>query len=227
VGARFVLNKEPIMKHPDRNLVRLANEIRGHLLTFCEGQTLRWVESLRGLIERMEQMQGLYRKLDRCRCRNLPAAAGYLRQRSIRVLPEMLWEIQQLQRILARPEASAPPLADLVAEIRQIEQEFGSYQYDRSKGILSVTTEPIELANIDLGPFQVNLHLANLACLGHRGLYDVQAIEPHPAAGDSGVTHPHVSHGQLCEGDDARVLRQRFGGEVAAGHAAQAGQEMV
>jgi hypothetical protein len=71
-------------------------------------------------------------------------------------------------------------------------------QVDRSNQTLSVTTEPIILEEIDLGPFEIRLHWDRI---GERRPYEVVALEPNPAGESSEITHPHVKGEQLCEGD--------------------------
>jgi len=58
-----------------------------------------------------------------------------------------------------------------------------------------------------LGPFRIALYLDSLRELYQRTPYFVTAIDPHPAATDNAVTHPHVSNDVVCEGDGAAAIR--------------------
>src|SRR5262249_23154077 len=50
-----------------------------------------------------------------------------------------------------------PDLRSLLAELRQLEDEFGALQVDLRKGHLRVETERIVLGGVDLGPFAIEL----------------------------------------------------------------------
>lgn len=195
------------MDCPDRNAIRLANDIQDHLVASNQQQSLRWADSLRYPVEQLQQLARIRHKLGLCQARQYHAAAGHLRTRLVRLLPDLIGEIESLQQLDKRRPVAVPSLRELVAEIQQIQQEFDSYDYNRKTRVLSVTTDPIELEGIALGPFRINLHLASLASLANRDVYDIEALEPNPAATDSGITHPHVSHGRLCEGDASAPIR--------------------
>jgi len=90
-------------------------------------------------------------------------------------------------------------LRELLGELLQLEEEFTKVTIDR--GVISVITEPVELDDVYLGSFQIELPIAQL--VGDRvgsDVFQIIAIEPHPATG-SDVVHPHVRDGRLCAGD--------------------------
>lgn len=195
------------MDHPDRHVIRLANDIQDHLVALSQSQALRWADSMRYTVERLSQLNRIHHKLSLCQIRKYHAAAKQLQTQVVRILPDLVCEIEGLRQMDKRRPVIVPSLRDLVGEIQQIQQEFDRYEYNRKTQMLSVATEPIELQDIALGPFRIDLRLAELASLAGRDVYDVKALEPHPAATDSGVTHPHVSHGRLCEGDASAPIR--------------------
>jgi hypothetical protein len=195
------------MKNPDRHLIRLANDIQDPLMALSRSQALRWVDSLRYPVEQLQQLVRFRHKLGLCQARQYHAAAKRLQTRLSRLLPDLISEIEGLQQMDRRRPVTVPSLRDLVGEIQQLQQEFDSYDYNRKSRTLSVTTDPITLEEIELGRFRIDLHLAALASLGSRDVYDIEALEPNPAATDSGITHPHVSHGRLCEGDASAPIR--------------------
>jgi hypothetical protein len=85
----------------------------------------------------------------------------------------------------------------LYRELAGLEREFGEFTHE---GItLSVTTEPIQLEGIDLGPFRIELDLSGIGILDMP--YRVVAVDPNSASSSSGVTHPHVQDEYLCPGD--------------------------
>ncbi len=195
------------MNQLDRNVIRLANDIQDHLAVLSQRQALGWADSLRYMVERQQQLIRIHHKLTLCESRRFYAASKHLRDQAVRLLPDMICEIEGLQQMERRRPVIVPSLRELLGEIEQLQQEFDRYDYNRKTQILSITIDPIELQEIELGPFRIDLHLAGLASLGSRDVYDIEALEPHPAATDSGVTHPHVSHGRLCEGDASAPIR--------------------
>lgn len=196
------------MKRTDRNVIRLANDIHDQLLILSQRQILGWAEHVRYATTRLTSLLTIQQKLALCRDRRFYAASRQLRDQSILLLPDLICEIEGLQRIDKHPRATVPSLRDLIDEIRQVDQEFDGYEYNRKVHTLSVTTDSIELEGVELGPFRISLHLPKLANLdSNREVYDVEALEPNPAATDGSVVHPHVSHGRLCEGEAAAAIR--------------------
>ena len=92
-------------------------------------------------------------------------------------------------------------MAELAQELRQLEQEFGQWDYDQMQQTLSVSTGPIELDDVYLGPFRIQLYVGQLHDVRRGQPYAVIAMDPHPAARADHVTHPHVSDERLCAGD--------------------------
>ena len=94
-----------------------------------------------------------------------------------------------------------PLLRVLYDELTAAAAEFEDWQLNA--GELSVTTEPIRLDDVELGPFQIRLHLDRL---GGDMPYSVTALEPNPAASCSDTTHPHVSGERLCPGEGRSAI---------------------
>ena len=101
--------------------------------------------------------------------------------------------IVALQEYDGRP---GPTLRMLYDELAATETEFNGLEVHDSE--LAVTTDPIVLEGIRLGPFQIRLDFARL---GSETPYSVTALEPNPAASCSDTTHPHVSGERLCPGE--------------------------
>ena len=101
-----------------------------------------------------------------------------------------------------RPSRNAESLfRDLVG----LKQEFGEVNYDQDETELYVTTEPIELEGIRLGPFAIRL---NCQLIGVAKPYRVVALDPNPAASRDDVTHPHVQDEYLCEGHGQQSIQR-------------------
>lgn len=97
-----------------------------------------------------------------------------------------------------------PPALTLRAifeELIAAEQEFGMIELDRGERRISVTTDPIELEGIHLGPFRIDLLLDQIETHEPANWFCIEAVEPNPPASNSEVTHPHVNSGQICAGD--------------------------
>jgi hypothetical protein len=105
-----------------------------------------------------------------------------------------------LLRILTTPHLL---YTDLVA----LESEFGGIDYDLGHRRLRVTTEPIELAGVYLGPFEIQLNWSRQGSFG-RPEYRINATDPHPPESRQDVTHPHVADGVLCEGEGKHAIGQ-------------------
>jgi hypothetical protein len=132
------------------------------------------------------------------------AAAAAIERESLAMALEYLG-IQLQNRVLAlqggerRP---APTLRTLYDELVATEAEFGGL--DIEDAALTVTTEPIALEGIELGPFQIRL---NLDRIGGEASYTVVALEPNPASSCADTTHPHVNGDRLCPGEGWASIR--------------------
>jgi len=98
-----------------------------------------------------------------------------------------------------------PSLGDLLEEIRSLPNEFDVAKFDFEKNTLSVTTDPIILEGVELGPFEIKLSWDRL---DEPCPYEVIAREPLFAAPNENVCHPHVEADRLCEGDGRTAIRQ-------------------
>jgi len=94
---------------------------------------------------------------------------------------------------------------DLWKDIVALDAEFDGVILDLQNRALSVTTEPIELEGVYLGTFQIELSWKDSGC-GHLWRYHIIAGDPHPAASNEDVTHPHVQSESLCEGDGTESI---------------------
>jgi len=191
----------------DKELVRIADSIREALLIF---QKARYTECLRQLslfTEAIHTIACQSRRLGITISRSWLFAAEDCCQGIARQLNEVPYLVSRLELLLSKRQRGVPTLSELVAEIKATEAEFGGIEYDGEEDSLSVITEPITLEDTYLGPFRVALFLGKLHQMQHHVPYYVFAVEPHPAAKDEAITHPHVSNDGLCEGDGAAAVR--------------------
>jgi hypothetical protein len=94
---------------------------------------------------------------------------------------------------------------DIYRDLVGLHDEFPSIDWNLRQAMLSVTTEPITLQQVDLGPFEIRLDWRNLK---DSDAYRVLALDPNPAAFNSSVTQPHVQDEARSEGKSRQPIRQ-------------------
>jgi hypothetical protein len=104
---------------------------------------------------------------------------------------------------MLQPPPAEPQMAsvsDIHADLVALSDEFEEFSFDRRGRTISVTTEPIQLEDVYLGAFEIRLDYSDLP-MADAPSYRVIALDPHPAASDESVIHPHVQGEFICEGD--------------------------
>jgi hypothetical protein len=104
--------------------------------------------------------------------------------------------------------AKVPGPKSLLAELRQIDEEFGGLDLNMKQKTLRVETERVVLEGIDLGPFALELAWSRLLREGESNCFHVEALDPRPASANDEVTHPHVRNGVLCPGEAAVPIQR-------------------
>jgi len=133
--------------------------------------------------------------------RNWFESAEKIVTRVSRNLNDFSYYLQRFKEFIDEDEPKLPKLSDVFAELSQIDQELGEYQFDLNEKTISVITEPITLDDIPLGSFEIKLFIDQINKLYTENPYRIIALDPNPAGTDSSITHPHVSSERLCEGD--------------------------
>ena len=103
------------------------------------------------------------------------------------------------------PEQPTVSVAGIYHDLIGLHDEFAALSLDFRRNTISVTTEPITLEGIELGPFEMRLEWERLP---DPDCYLVIAVDPNPANCDVSVTHPHVQDNAVCEGDGCQPIRQ-------------------
>ena len=142
---------------------------------------------------------------DQARHRGCTLVEPSLQARVVSIVTEIERTARDTRAVLKKPPAPVPPLAFLVAELHQVENEFGDLEIDTKERFLCATTEPIVLEGIRLGSFAIRFYWQRLGHGPDTQCFDVVALNANPAAADSRVTHPHVKSNKLCAGD-AKIL---------------------
>ena len=174
---------------------------------------------------KQERLRQIQRKLeDLCyKCSDIPKyshkfnaaidkcwhmSAEKIRLRAGRNIIDLLHHMEQFKNVISADDIKLPKLGDVFAELLQIEQEFGEFKFDLKARTISVITESIVLEEMSFGAFEIRLYLSEIEKLSTESPYKIIALEPNPAGSDCDVTHPHVSHEKLCEGDGFIPIRK-------------------
>ena len=189
-------------------LCRAALRIR-HAMQF-RSQEVPGAEQpiLKSLAERQRAMMRSGQRLRRARAHGLTLIVPQLQQELLTRADDVNYSLGQLRSLL---EGSAPPVAsaaDLHAELKQLQDEFGNLSIAWKDRVVSVTSERIVLEDFDRGPFAIQLHWERLRRHADIHCFDVVPAKPRPAAVNDRVTHPHVKDYQLCAGDAAAPLQR-------------------
>lgn len=184
-----------------KDKIKIAQAIQQATLYLQKQRYVQFLKALRHLTDQLQQLARQSRKLGLALDHNWFFASAVCSSRIGRLLYEISYTVSRLQHQADRPESQLPGMKALLEELSQIQQEFCHVGFDNGEQLLSVTTEPIVLDGVYLGPFEIQLSLDKLCELYREPAYRVIALEPHPAASAEEITHPHVTNDQLCEGD--------------------------
>lgn len=189
------------MPEIDKRLLRLASAIHKILAAY------QYHERLELPIHSWDQCRELVRQSQRAEMRGWHLAAQELRRDLVYTLPTLQSELNALESKLPRLTAAktTATVGDIYADLLAVQKEFVQFDFDVRGRWLSVTTEPITLQGIYLGPFEIRLDLRRVRddCP-----YRIIANDPHPCESRENVTHPHVMDERLCEGDGRAAIRQ-------------------
>lgn len=112
----------------------------------------------------------------------------------------------QFEESAERADDTGLSLAHWFGELRQLDDEFDELKVDWKAGTLSITTDPITLKDVPLGRFAPVFTWSRVGTVAGVRCFDLVALDPNPARGKDGVTHPHIRDEELCAGDAARPL---------------------
>jgi len=189
------------MELTDKQLIKIADSIREQLQ---QSRTQQYNE-LQRLIYNVSLPQGhlemIRQALDKCKCKNWLAAAKKLTLKAQKTLRDLPHAISQLEHALHSLDTKILATREVYEELKQIRDEFGRMEYDQGENTLSVFTDPIELEDIFLGDFQIQVQISQLSEMKNNNFLKIIALDAHPAACNDAVTHPHVSDEFLCAGD--------------------------
>jgi len=195
------------MNDDHRTIVRIANLIRDQVIAQPAQRLAAISADERQLGSTMQRYLSLCRKAGLAVSRHWHLAASQMIQQADAVLRDLRYEIDSRHRLQVPAQAQVATLSDIARDLDQLETEFHEWDYDEKTQDLSVRTEDIELEGMSLGAFEVKLHLSRLVRPDPVASYSIIALDPNPASGRDGITHPHVSDERLCPGDATSPIR--------------------
>ena len=186
-------------------IIRMACQVSS-----CVASSIRTLPadySLSKLCADLDDLSKLRRQWVCCRARGWQLAARNIGGQLRRCLRELSLELGRVEAILRQPEPRCPSLRQVYSDLYQLEQEFGHVELRRDDNSIAVATAHIVLEGVDLGRFEIRLRLDASNGSEPLSMLTVTALDPHPAASDSAVTHPHVVNDMLCSGEATFAMR--------------------
>ena len=195
------------MSLSEKQSIRVAQKIREQLRKLRIHRLGELQGRVSTLLESMNRLQATQRKLGICAAREYRAASKKITSGLANLLRDIPPAVSTVEWAIGPCQGSIPSLREAAAELEQAEEEFENLSCSPDGQVLTVRTEPIELQGVYLGEFQIHLELPSLARLGQNAAYWIEALDPHPAASNGAVTHPHVSDQRLCAGDGYTAIK--------------------
>jgi hypothetical protein len=194
---------------PPARLARIVGMIRQQLQVMQASRIAKITGHTDLIVDRLERIAKSRGTLKKAVARNWSATARRMVKQTAIALRDLPRYITDAQRGIQTSQVAVPSLRELYSEMIQLRQEFDgiSCSSSRSGQHLSVTTEAIELQGIYLGEFEIVLDIARLSRECGSDTFLVRALDPHPAASNRSVTHPHVNDEQICPGDASAAIR--------------------
>ncbi|MBL8795470.1 MAG: hypothetical protein JNM56_16315 [Planctomycetia bacterium] len=196
------------MTLPSRLLVRVVGRLsniwhsRAQIVARDEPYRLRHVR------DHLEALQGALDRLDKARGLGLELILPTLRLEILGHLDRSRLAGSEAKESMLRPGVPAPGPGTFLDELRQIEDDFDDLSIDWKSKCIRAGTEPITLQDIYLGPFAIQFHWERLLHQPGSDCFDIVALDPHPAAANDRVSHPHVKDRSLCAGDASVPIRK-------------------
>ena len=194
-----------------RRSVQVAHLVREQLAQLAIKRLVALARQAALFLEESARLSAARRKLALGAAWGWSASATAAARQLESAVSNLPFNIQQVTRAAQQRTVPIPSVREIVDDLQQLREEFGGFNYDRDHQCLVAVTEPIELEGVYLGEFEVRLHLDRLAQDQWDRCYSLVALDPNPAAGNSSVTHPHVSDERLCAGDAVAPIRAALG----------------
>jgi hypothetical protein len=191
----------------DKELMHVAYMVQEALWALRKSRYLECTRQLSLFTGSLHEIAHGSRNMALALTRNWFAASEECCKSIVRHLGQIPYSVSKLESLMDRRYKEVPNLSTILEELKAVQAEFDDVAFNSDESALCVVTEPITLEDVYLGRFRILLALDKCGELYHKVPYYVVAIDPHPAAKDEAITHPHVSNEMLCEGDGAAAIR--------------------
>ena len=203
----------------ESQIFRLATIIRNQILQLKnkEPKTEIYDKNIKSISYNIEQLKDLKRLRNKAiSCRWFLAARkiefgkyGTIQEKTNKIMDDTK-RIHDCINETYDSKTYIPSIKDLIEEIKIAKKTFPSLSY--RDGILSIKTHNITLSDgdneIELGDFKICFNLDTRFDSRLDNILEIKALNPNPANGRSGITHPHVDDERLCAGDGDSLIRQ-------------------
>ena len=196
------------MEHARKQMIKIAQKIREQLHSLQNHRRCEVHRLLCVVCTNLDQLQTIRKTLEQCAYRGWNDAATRLTSKLENKLRDLPYATEQALQTIVNVRNQLPSLRQVVEELAPLQAEFGRTEYNLQERTVSVFTDPIELDGTFLGDFEIRLEIKKLAQLQDSSAFRLVALDPHPAATNDSVTHPHVSEEYLCAGDASTALIQ-------------------
>src|SRR5262249_3875561 len=158
-----------------KSLMRLALAIHGRLAASQAGEV-----SIEMPLQAWQGCVDLIRQIRRAKLRSWHLAAKAVADELIYEIPSVLHELTAMQDRLKSQtsELRISSVTDVYQDLVALDEEFEELEYSSDICSLCVTTEPIILQGVYLGPFEIQLKIRR-ASANTEGSYSVVAKDPH------------------------------------------------
>ncbi|HNO80094.1 MAG TPA: hypothetical protein PKN33_18760 [Phycisphaerae bacterium] len=191
--------------HKSTRIPRIAARVCESLQ--CRSRCLTQTDFLWQLLNLMPEFQRASARYRISQNRGWSAAEQHTRRELSHCATRLEEAASRLVAHLRIQPSEAPSFRAILEELLEIDVEFGKVRLDSDANAICVQTEPITLDHIELGRFEIQLHLGAIAAIDESNCLRVLALDPNPCAADELIVHPHVSDDRLCLGDATGPLQ--------------------
>ena len=191
--------------HRNKRIPRIAARVCESLQR--RSRSLAQPDFLWQLLNAIPEIQRASSRYSKSRNRGWSAAEEHTRRELAQCATILEEAATRLVAHLRIQPPESPSFRAILEELLEIDAEFGNVRFDRDANALCVQTEPITFDHIELGRFEIQLHLGAIAAIDESNCLHVTALDPNPCAVDELIVHPHVSDERVCLGDATGLLQ--------------------
>ena len=119
------------MNLSQRQLIRIASDIRDQLLKLKQTKQREVQSKQAGLIEQMNRLVKIRRKLNLCDIRNWQSAGDKVLKQAESALRDIPFHIQQTEQAIQACNIAVPSVAEVYRELIQADEEFDNLVFLR------------------------------------------------------------------------------------------------